>query len=337
MSTEPFPLGKVPLDVLEAILQRHKPRDPRVVVGPGIGEDAAVLDIGERYLVAKTDPITFATDEIGWYVVHVNANDIATTGATPAWFMATLLLPEGRADRAMVETIFDQIGAACDALDISLVGGHSEITYDLSRPIVVGTMFGLVEKGDLVTTGGTQPGDILIVTKGVPIEATAIIARERGSDLEGIVSHALLERCANFLHEPGISVVEDARIALRSGRVHAMHDPTEGGLATGLWEMAYAAGRRLVVDPTPAIVEEGRRLCAATGLDPLGAIASGALLMAVHPDDAQAIRRALEREGIPAHLIGRFEDGPSAVVDVSEGRERPLLQPERDEIARLFE
>ncbi len=334
---EAFLPGKLPIDVLAELLARHPVRDPRVILGPRPGEDAAVLDIGaDRCLVAKTDPITFATDEIGWYAVHVNANDIATTGATPAWFMATLLLPPEQATRALVETIFEQIYSACEALGVSLVGGHTEITPGIDRPIMSGTMFGLLEGSRLITTGGMQAGDALLVTKGVPIEATAIMAREKRDVLKGRFPPEFLERCANYLHDPGISVVRDASVALHAGRVHAMHDPTEGGLATGLWEMADAASLRLVVNPSVAVLEEGKVLCETLGLDPLSAIASGAMLLAVHPDDAGGIATALQGAGIPVFRIGFAEQGPADVVVVQEELRR-LPRPERDEIARLFE
>jgi hydrogenase maturation factor len=330
-------LGKLPHDILAALLARYSAHDPRVVVGARPGLDAAIIDLGASHLlVAKTDPITFATEEIGWYAVNVNANDVACTGGVPLWFMATLLLPERTATPTLVEKIFDQIGTACDSLGISVVGGHTEITYGIDRPIVVGVMLGLVEKGHMITAGGAQPGDVLIVTKGVPVEATAIIAREKADLLGGRFSADFLARCANYLYAPGLSVVRDATIAVQSGRVHAMHDPTEGGLATGLWEMAEVSGKCLRVDCTPAILPDGAALCATTGLDPLGAIASGALLMAVHPDDAEQIVAALNAQGIQAHQIGYVEEGPPAVVDVASAS-RLLPRPARDEIARLFE
>ncbi len=334
---DPFPLGKLPPDLLAMLLAHVPIDDPRVILGPRPGEDAAVIDVGgSHYLVAKTDPITLASDEIGWYAVTVNANDIATTGAAPAWFMASLLLPQGQTTPEMVEAIFEQMGSACRALDVTLVGGHTEVAHGIDRPILVGAMLGLVEKDRLITTGGAQPGDALIVTKGVPIEATAIIAREKATRLTGIFPPQFIGRCAAYLHQPGISVVRDAAVALEAGRVHAMHDPTEGGLATGLWEMADASNLRLVVDATRAVLDDGRALCDAVGIDPLGAIASGALLIAVHADDAATIRAALEAEGIPAFDIGHVEEGPADVVDARDSARR-LPRPARDEIAKLFE
>ena len=332
-----FPLGKLPADVLARLLAACAPSDPRVIVGPGIGLDAAVIDLGDRLLVAKTDPITFATDSIGWYAVQVNANDIATTGAAPCWFMATVLLPGSRANKQLAEEIFAQIHTACAAIGVSLVGGHTEITHGLDRPIVVGAMLGQVARDRLVISSGARPGDAILLTKGIAVEGTAIIAREKANELSEF-AFEFLERCRNFLTEPGISVVRDAAIATSAGRVHAMHDPTEGGLATGLRELAQASGVGLMIeaDAVP-VYPETQALCRATGLDPWGLIASGALLMAVEAADAETVARALEAQGIRAAVIGQVTEvthgvklhGPEGIHD--------LPRFERDEIARLFD
>lgn len=333
----PLPVGKLPLALLSRLFGLVVTTDPRVIVGPAIGQDAAVLDFGDRYLVAKTDPITFATDAIGWYAVQVNANDIACMGATPRWFLATLLLPEGRTEATLAETIFTQINQACHALGVSLVGGHSEVTYGLDRPIVVGTMLGEVAPDRLVTAAGAQPGDVLILTKGIAVEATAIIARERGEALASRFPPEFLEHCRNFLYQPGISVVRDAQIALGAGRIHAMHDPTEGGLATGLHELALASSVGLEIDAEQVpVLPETAALCAEFGLDPAGLIASGALLIAAPAGDAPAILSALHQAGIAAQIIGRVLPAEAGLW-LREGSERrPLPTFERDEIARLF-
>jgi hydrogenase expression/formation protein HypE len=259
-----FPLGKLPADVLARLLATCAPSDPRVIVGPGIGLDAAVIDLGDRLLVAKTDPITFATDSIGWYAVQVNANDIATTGAAPCWFMATVLLPGSRANEQLAEEIFAQIHTACAAIGVSLVGGHTEITHGLDRPIVVGAMLGEAAHEQLVIPSGARPGDAILLTKGIAVEGTAIMAREKANELREFDA-AFLERCRNFLTEPGLSVVRDAAIATSAGRVHAMHDPTEGGLATGLYELAQASGLGLMIeaDAVPVYLET-QALCRAS-------------------------------------------------------------------------
>jgi hydrogenase maturation factor len=330
-------LGKLPAEHLARLLARYAPSDERVVLGPGVGHDAAVISFGDRYLVAKTDPITFASDEIGWYAVHVNANDVACTGATARWFLATLLLPEAHTDAALVDTIFDQIARACAELGVELVGGHTEITHGIDRPIVVGCMLGEVAPERLVRPDGARQGDALLVTKGIAVEGTAIIAREKNSGLAGL-DGSLLERCRGFLYDPGISVVRDAAVATAAGEVHVMHDPTEGGLATGLWELAEAAGAGLEVDEAAIpVLPETRTLCAQLGLDPLGLIASGALLLAVAPEGAAAILAALDEAGIAAARIGRVVEREHGLVLRSATGERSLPRFKRDEITRLFE
>ncbi len=334
----PLPVGKLPAEHLARLLAKHTRPDPRLIVGARLGEDAAVIDMGDRYLVAKTDPITFATDEIGWYAVNVNANDIACAGATPLWFLVTLLLPEGKTDIELVESIFEQIAGACEKLQVTLAGGHTEITHGLDRPVVVGHMLGEVTHERLVATAGARAGDDLIVTKGVAVEATAIIAREKAEELRGVLDAGSLQRCRGFLHDPGISVVRDAQIAQAAGTVHAMHDPTEGGLATGLWEVAQAAGVGLKIDEAAIpLLPETAALCAHFRLDPLGIIASGALLIACPPTESAAIVAALSEAGIRATILGRAVGREQGCQLVSSRGERPLPTFARDEIARLFE
>jgi hydrogenase maturation factor len=333
--SDSLPLGKLPFDLLARLLSQAPVSDPRVLYGPGIGLDCAVIDLGERVLVFKSDPITFATEDIGWYAVQVNANDVATTGAAPRWMLASLLLPENETTQERVEAIFDQIYRAADALGISVVGGHTEITYDLHRPVLVGTLIGEVDRARLVIPANVLPGDRLLLTKGVPIEGTALLAREFPQKLAGVLSPEELEQARQFLYHPGISVVRDAQVATGAGRVHAMHDPTEGGLAGALWELSDASARRLVVDPGAVLVPGlSRRVCAAFGLDPLATIASGALLLAVAGEDSRAIRTALEADGIACTEIGRVEEGPAGVW---QGNGQPLTRPARDDIARVYE
>ncbi len=334
-----YPIGKLPQAALLRLLTKYTggAADPRVILGPGVGRDAAVLDFGERYLVAKSDPITFATDEIGWYCVHVNANDIACLGAQPRWFLATLLLPSGKSDQALVERIFAQIADACADLGATLVGGHTEVTHGLERPLLMGTMLGDVSPEALVRSDGARPGDALLLTKGIAVEGTALLAREWGATLRATLAPELLERAAGFLHAPGISVVRDATLAAAAGRVHAMHDPTEGGFATGVWELTEAAGVGACLDaPALPIYPETRALCAALGLDPLGLIASGALLIAADAADAPAIAARLQAEGIPVAIIGTVTAEPGVRLCGPEG-ERSLPRFARDELARLYD
>ena len=328
--------GKLPLELLSDLLDKIDARDPRVALGARAGEDAALIDMGDRYLAAKTDPITFATDLIGWYAVQVNANDLAVMGATPRWLMATLLLPEGTSADD-VRAIFNQLLEACDALGVTLIGGHTEITHNLPRPIAIGAMLGEVAKDRVVLTSGAQVGDSIALTQGVAIEGTAILAREAADALAAKgVSQDVIRRAQELLFTPGISVAKAAVIACDVG-VNSMHDPTEGGLATGLLEIATAAGVGVAVyaDRIP-VLPECRAVCDALSLDPLGLIASGALLATLPPAAARRLTDTLRRAGIPAVEIGRVTPASEGLRLISNGAERALPTFERDELARFF-
>ena len=330
--------GKLPLDLLSQLLNRVEIKDPRVVLGPRAGEDAALIDFGDRYLVTKTDPITFATDLIGWYVVQVNANDLAVMGAIPRWLMVTLLLPEGTTPD-QVGSVFDQLREACDGLGITLVGGHTEITYDLPRPIAIGAMLGEAAKDRVVLTAGARPGDAIVLTKGVAIEGTALLAREAAEKLsESGVADVELERARELLFSPGISVVKDATIACDTVTVHSMHDPTEGGLATGLLEIAQGAkvGVSVDADRIP-ILPECQTICDALGLDPLGLIGSGALLVTLESEEVPRLIDALAGEGIQACQIGHITPPEEGLKLRTRERVQDLPLFERDELARFFD
>ncbi len=333
-----LPVGKLSADHMAELLA-NLPQAPGVVVGPGIGHDVAVLDLGhDDLLLAKTDPITFATDEIGYYAVAVNGNDIATSGGEPHWFLVTLLLPESGSTRALVDNIFTQIRTACARISVSLVGGHTEVTYGLDRPLVVGQMLGTVRRDRLVRPDGLQPGDAILLTKGFPVEGVSLIARECRNELiaRGYTA-AYLDHCATFLHDPGLMVLPEARAIGAVVRPHAMHDPTEGGLATGLWEMAQAAnvGLRIAAERLP-VLPEAETLCGELGLDPLGLIASGSLLVGVAAADAEEAIAACQAAGIPCSRIGEATPPDEGVVLVRDGLAEPMPRFDQDEVTRLF-
>jgi hydrogenase maturation factor len=329
--------GKLPADLLARCLATIPRDDPRVILWPAIGEDAAAIEFGERVLVAKTDPITFAADLIGWYAVNINANDVITCGAEPRWFMATVLLPEG-AQESAAEDIFDQILRACADLGVALVGGHTEVTPQVARPVVVGCMLGETDRRHLVTTAGARVGDALLLTKGVAVEGTALLAREAAAELRARgVGEETLRAARELLFSPGISVVPEARLLLELGCVTAMHDPTEGGLATGLEELAAASGQGLTVDEGEIFVlPQCSEICAALDLNPLGLIASGALLAAVTPDRVTDALERVTRAGVHAAAIGEVGPPEEGLTVRSPGGTRPLPRFPRDEVARYF-
>jgi hydrogenase maturation factor len=342
-----LPSGKVPVALLRRLLVRLRKdrsgsalrqRDSKLIVGPGVGLDAAAIDLGDHYLVAKTDPITFVADEVGAYALTINANDLAAMGATPRWFLATLLLPAGATTSAQTSRLFSQLAASCRRSNAALIGGHTEITTAVSRPVIVGCLLGDCPKHRLVTAAGARVGDAILLTKGIPIEAVSILARERKPELRRRYPPRFISRCRNYLNDPGISVLRDAQAALAVGGVHAMHDPTEGGLSTALYELAEAAGVGVRVEAQAIrILPEGARLCADFGINPLGAIASGALLICADPRRETAILRRLARAGIAAARIGTVVPARQGICLVTNGRRpRPLPRFAADELARLL-
>jgi hydrogenase expression/formation protein HypE len=289
--------------------------------------------------VVTTDPITLATEHIGRYAVHVNANDVAVLGAQPRWFFVVLLLPETRTTPELAETIMADVRITCEELDVALGGGHTEVTQGIDRPILVGQMLGEVATTRLVRKSRIAVGDQVLLTRGVAIEGTAILAREKSEQLRGQVDPNLLAQAARFLVDPGISVVNVALAAASAGEVvHGMHDPTEGGLVTGLCELVAPVdlGLRVVGENIP-VFPETEAICRALGLDPLKLIASGALLIAVAPDGVDSVRTAIEAIGIQVAVIGEVRPLHEGTTIATHGIAHPLIPAVRDEIARALE
>ncbi len=339
--TRPLKTGKLDIDTLKNFLEKNTILDPRVVVGPKIGEDAAVIDPRkgvDRYWVVTSDPITFTTEEIGYYGVVVNLNDIATMGAIPRWFLATLLFPEG-SPLSIIEKVFRQVHDACRRFKISLIGGHTEVTPGIEKIILSGHMIGEVKKNELVTTAGAQAGDLLLLVKGVCIEGTSIMAREKeGQLLKRGVSSYLIRKAKKFIYDPGMDVLRAARIACEAASIHSMHDPTEGGLINGIVEMARAAEKEIEVDLEKVLIyKESQVLCREFGLNPLGVIGSGALLLALSPAELSQAEKAFRKNSIPLRVIGRIKRGPARVLAMGRKGRRELKPLPRDEILKIYD
>jgi hydrogenase maturation factor len=301
-----------------------------LLLGPRLGEDASAIEVPSGVLIAAADPITLTGADVGRYSVIVNANDIAVMGAAPRWFLATLLLPVATTHED-VETLFAGLRAALAQVGAVLVGGHSEVTNAVRTPVVAGTMLGIAPGGRFVTTAGARPGDIVVQVGPAPVEGTAVLATEARARLAS-VDEKMLHAASRALDEPGISIVDAALLATDLGAT-AMHDPTEGGLASGLHELAAASGCAVSVDRRRVRwFEPGRAVCAALGADPWATLASGCLLATFPPPIADvAVARLAER--FDATALGRVETG-RGVWDET-GSE--IAWPERDEVARILE
>lgn len=332
-----LPAGKLPNAFLDELLSDYHTDDPSVIVGPSVGEDTAAVDIeGESVLVLKSDPITFATESIGKYAVSINANDLATAGAEARWMLATLLLPCGYT-KSQVRQIFADLGDACSAEKISLCGGHTEITDAVSRPVVAGTMAGTVAREDLIRKNRMAPGDRVLVTKGVAVEGTAIIAAEfRERLLQGGMDSEEIDDCSRF--QSMISILPEARIAWCVGGVSALHDVTEGGIATALAELSLAGGWgvRVKKDSVP-VYPQTRRMGEILGIDPLGLIGSGSLLICCRTDVVEELISHLRNNRIDVVEIGEITKNKAGIEATMNQAETQWPCFDVDEITRLFQ
>jgi hydrogenase expression/formation protein HypE len=304
-------IGKVNREELnQYVFNRIGAVDDSVRVGPAYGEDTAAIDLGERVLVVNTDPIIYAADRIGTLGVNIASNDLAASGAEPRWLTVTYLLPDK--EENYLDKITGQVDRVSKDLGIAIVGGHSEYVPGIERPFLSLTCLGLADR--YVPTGGVKPGDRLILTKGAGIEATGILATDFRDELEKEISERVLEEGAGRLNQ--LSVLPEGLIL--NDYATAMHDPTEGGVVAGLFEMASASGLALKIDRSKIIVNsDTERICEAAGVDPLKPFGSGALLASVPADTSQEALEAVLNGGIKASIIGeaRPSDEPCLEID----------------------
>ena len=327
-----FLLGKVPTEVLQKIVFKHlgTKRDD-VVLGPSIGEDAAIVKVGKEVLVIAADPITGAEEWLGWLAVNVSANDVATCGVQPRWFTPCILLPKGSKER-LIEKICSQMDKAAHQLNVAIIGGHCEITPGLEHPIVTGCSVGVAEDGKYVTSSGAKIGNKIILTKGTGIEGTAILASDRRQELLEVFDETFIKGAEKFFEK--ISVVNDAIAAFKTGGVSAMHDPTEGGVAGGLHELADAANVGFqVYEEKILIPEETRKICAHFEIDPLQLISSGSLLIVAEREKTEEIVSKLSPNGIHASVIGEVTKPDLGRKMVTRKREQiELVRPVSDHL-----
>ncbi|MCS7233305.1 MAG: AIR synthase family protein [Synergistetes bacterium] len=297
-------LGKLSPKLMEKLIFPYLGApNTRVELGPAVGEDAAVINVeGEKYLVVSSDPIVGADEEMGFYLVHINANDVASKGGDPSFFITTIIVPESWNENAL-ENLMREIDRECKKIKISLIGGHTEVTKKFKYPILSGTMFGFAPK--LMKADNIRPGDKIILTKGAGIEGTSILARVFKEELSKVLKETELIEALELKEK--ISVVEEARI-LRKWAVF-MHDPTEGGILGGLYELKLRSGLNININlediPIPQITQ---KICSYFKIDPLKLIGSGALLAVIPESDIEDAIATLLNHGIKANVIGTFTD-----------------------------
>jgi hydrogenase maturation factor len=332
----PLPAGKFPNDLLEAFLGEYPFKDPSVLIHPGVGEDTAAIDVNdEEVLILKSDPITFATDAIGEYAVLVNANDIATAGATPRWFLTTLLFPCGTVASDIWQTMTD-LQEICQKWGITLCGGHTEITDSVNRPVITGMLAGTVLKENLIDKRNIKTGDRVLLTKSVAVEGTAIIAREFDDKLEQKgMSRTDIDTCKAFLSQ--ISILPEAGIAGSTDGVSAMHDITEGGIATAAGELSIAGRHKIRIDMDQIpVFPQTKKISRLLDIDPMGLIGSGSLLICCRKSAVSNMIKKIQTAGIQISCIGEVLEPGQGISATKDGKPAEWPSFEVDEITRLF-
>lgn len=324
--------GKIVPEILKRTVFNHLgPTRNDVVVGPSEGEDASIVRVDNRLLALHCDPISGAYNNIGWIAMNVATNDIATRGVRPHWALSCIMLPQG-SDEETLNRICQQMGDAAAKLGVAIVGGHAEITIGIDHPLVIVSAIGVVEDTKYVTTSGAKPGSKIILTKSVGIEGTAILASDKENVLSNMFGEDFVKRAKSYFDR--LSVLKEALTAFSYGGVLAMHDPTEGGIAGGLIEMANASktGFKVYENKIP-VSPETSKICTFFEIDPLCFISSGALLIVATHEKVDGIIRRLKDECIDASLIGEVVDDVKIRTIVRQnGVEEELSMPESDEL-----
>lgn len=325
--------GKLPPRMMAKLLGGLGARDASVKVGPALGEDTAAIALGDRYMIVTTDPITLTGDGAGDLLLQVNANDMATRGVRPRYLQAAALLPPGTSIRE-VKRLFAEVDASARRMGVAITGGHTEVTDAVTRPVLIGTMIGFGRERRLLSTGGSRAGDALVMTGAAGIEGTLLMARARGKKIAAALGEETRREAVRLGIEPGTLVLRAGLIGAAAG-AHAMHDPTEGGIGAAVHEMASAARLRVAIhlDRIPIFVVTAN-ICRLFGIDPLGLISSGALLIAIPPQRVKKVIAAMGAAKIKAVQIGSFEPG-RGVKAFRGGKAAKLAWFERDELLKV--
>lgn len=322
-------IGKVPADVFKkSVMPYLGIMQKEVLVHSKLGEDCSIIDFGDKVAVLSTDPITAANKMSGFLSVIISCNDIASSGAKPLGILSTILLPD-KTDESVLHNIMKEIDKAAKKINIEVLGGHTEITSSVNKPIISTTAIGIADKNSYITTKGAKLGDDIIITKSVGLEGTSILASDYEDLLTKYFDKQFIQRAQGFINE--ISVIEEGLIAGQNG-ANAMHDITEGGILGAAYEIAEASGLGILIyeDKIP-IREETQKICNIFGINPLKLISSGSMMISTSKKDE--IINALEKEGIKATVVGKITEKGKYLV-TSQGK-ITIPSPCKDEIYKV--
>lgn len=328
-------IGKIPPDILEEIvfskISKSKIKRDDVIFRPKTGEDCSAVDIGNELCVLSCDPITGASEEIGYLAVQINCNDIFSAGAVPIGILVTILLPPNSSEYEL-EKIMKGLQKGVDELSIEILGGHTEVSDAVVKPLVSATVIGKTVNRNFISTGGAKEGQKLIMTKWAGLEGSTIIAHDKEKELlEKGISQEKIDFCKTFSNY--LSIGKESAIATKWGAT-AMHDVTEGGVLGGAWEMADCSGLGVVIDKNKIPVKkETLEICNLYKIDYLKLISSGCMLISVNECDCENMISNLNGYGIDSTIIGEFIKGKSSILVNDELI--PLSEPDTDEIYKI--
>jgi hydrogenase expression/formation protein HypE len=319
-------------------------KTPRMVVGPGIGADNAVISLGGKgVMILTVDPVSaipsFGMKLSAWLSVHLIASDYATSGLRPAYASFSFNFPPKMNSGAREEYV-KTVGRECEKLGVSIAAGHTGSYPGAGYTVIgAGSMFGFAGANEYVDSSMAMAGDSILMTKTAAIEATASLALSFPKYTGKKVGNAVLSRAKEMIGM--CSTVDDALLAaktgLRQGGVSSMHDATEGGVLGGLHEMALASRKAFFVEEEKISVSaEASAICAAFGLNPLTSLSEGTLLLTCAPERIGELRTRLRHGGIPVKNIGSVREGLGLWIS-NEGRKPKLVHPTRDTYWKAYD
>lgn len=318
------------LDLEELVFKNLKSSRKEVISSPEIGGDCAIIDFGDKVAYLSTDPITGTSKGIGKLAININCNDIAAGGVEPVGVMLTILLPPGTTKNEVTE-IMREAEEECKKLNVTIMGGHTEVTTAVNRVVISATAIGIGEKKSCKDKEKVICGDRIIITKGIGIEGTGIIAYEKESELQDVIGESLLREAKDLLDKT--SVVKDGLLAAK--HVKGMHDVTEGGLLGAIWEITefYKLGTKICYENI-LIPISTKKICEYYKIDPLKLISSGTMLMIVSEEKVEELITVLKKEGIDAFDIGFLTKTKEKILSKNK-IEYEILEPESDELYKV--
>ncbi|WXR62226.1 AIR synthase family protein [Peptostreptococcaceae bacterium AGR-M142] len=299
-------LGKLSAKQLnDFIFSKLNIKNKEVILGPKVGEDCSVLDLGDNLCVMSTDPITGASKDIGKLAININVNDIASNGVRPIGVMVTLLLPENILEEEL-KNILNSLSEECDKLGIDILGGHTEITKAVNQPIINITAIGKKNRDIYYKKEELKTGDLILITKGIAIEGCGIIFNEKENELKNIFRQEEIEQGKKLLEE--ISVLKEGLIGGQLG-IKYMHDVTEGGILGALYEASNSLNKGLLVSKDKIHIENlKQKLCKYYNIDPLKLISSGSMLVIASKEKIKKYQEELSEINIKTYVIGEVID-----------------------------